>query len=158
MPSWDSDGDPEWVGTNDGPGDLIAHFVPKENRLSVYAVTENQIARVCAAFAANRQNVQHVHYSVIDIALVQANSFALETEPGDCPDAEVNEWHRDIVKLSVRRLADLALLFRESGIRKRVLHKEIGKLINVGLAQGSIERAALEPSLLKDLEKPAYRP
>jgi hypothetical protein len=158
MPSWDSDGDPDWVGAGDGPGDLIAHFVPKENRLSVYEVAEDQIARVCAAFAANRQNVQHVHYSVIDVVLLQENRFTLEAEPGDCPDADVNSWHRDVVRLSARRLADLALLFRERGVRRRVLHKDVGKLINVGIAEGRIKRAALDPSLLKELEKPVYRP
>lgn len=155
---WDDDGDPDWISAEDGPADLVTHFLPTDNRISVYLVEEDAVERLCAAFCAARKNVQTLDFVLLEPeTLYKAGFFVDASAPGDVPDHEVRGWHRDIANLTVASLPKLALLFRAKAERRRILQRTVVQHIDVGLASGWIATEALDKNLLREIQSQAFR-
>jgi hypothetical protein len=155
---WDADGDPDWVAAEDGPADLVTHFVPSENRLSVYLVEDEMVERLCAAFCAARKNVKPLDFVLIAPESLRDAGFSIDgSAPGDIPDAEARGWHRDIANLTLTNLSNLALLFRAQAERRRILQRTVVQYIDRGISNGWIARDALNPNLVREMQSPAFR-
>lgn len=155
---WDDDGDPDWVAAEDGPADIVTHFVPSENRLSVYLVEEETVERLCAAFCAARKNVRPLDFVLIAPESLSDAGFLIDASaPGDIPDAVVRGWHRDIANLTLLNLSKLALLFRAQAERRRILQRTVVQYIDRGVSNGWIAREALNANLVREMHSPAFR-
>jgi hypothetical protein len=126
------------------PGELQSEVFldlqAKDNVLSVWQITddESNMDRVLAALAANRDDVSHFDYMLIDQQLVTAMNIGVLSSPGDTRDALANSWHRDLGKLSASQLLAIAYLLRRQGRLVRCPKKRVHTLLETALSSGHI--------------------
>ena len=98
---------------DDIEADPVCDFKTTRNSLSIYEVAdENDAKRAVAAVAAGSRNTQNVGYSMFSLEELEAIGIEPEKADGKTADKDVNEWHRDIVKLSGKALIRLAVLIK----------------------------------------------
>lgn len=154
---WYKSSDVPWLLDSDLQADALGDLVTKGNRLSVYLIDDDQanLPQVVAALAASGQYVSDFEYALFDFAALLEFDIEVERAEGNTPDDLVNDWHRELVRLSVQKITALATLIQGRAERRRFLSKQVFKLISQGIAAGNIDRTKLKPSLTNQIDSVA---
>lgn len=156
--AWERPEGMPWFGDNDVPADVLNSFQTNENALSIYLVEEDQLERLVAACGANRNNVQILDYVVVEMSVMDGLDLFIKDVRGELPDATANLWHRDLSKLTARKLTELGIRMHSKGKVVRKMDKEIGKLVNRRLVAQQLDRNKMDQNLLAQLAMPKYQP
>ena len=104
---WD---DMEWLEQGDTQADVVKCLYPANNKLSVYILDRpaRQMERVVAALALTRDHLAHMDLAVIPDSILEDCDIRAASKEGDTPDPGVNQWHIDLVELSIAKIARFA--------------------------------------------------
>ena len=139
--------------------DALAELKTTENKLSVFIVDGIAPERLLTALGcAGRDNVGAVDYIEFDYDVINALGLQILDAPGETPDTAVNLCHRDLAQLTASKLAEFANRLFRDGVKKRLVDKEVGKLVNIGIKNGNIDSAQIKETFLKDLQRERYKP
>lgn len=149
---WDR---PPWLGAGDCPADAVKCLETEENELSVYRLEDSDVQtdRVVAALALTRDNLAHVDLAIAPEKVLESCGIQHEKVPAKTPDSEVNDWHLDLVKLTVAKIAELATAIRTEGRIKRYQKAEVKAAIQKSLKTESIDVERIKPKLVQSLKK-----
>ncbi len=148
-----------WLQDDEIPGDPLNDLRTSANKLSVFVVEDENdltsIERIAAALVANSQNIDTFGYTLIDSQTLEELDIRTQRTQGDTPDEKVNSWHCDIIELSAQKLVKLAMaMFPQTERRKRILEKDIKKLLGDGVSSGQISLTKVNHSKMRnELEK-----
>jgi hypothetical protein len=118
------------------PADPLGDLATKDNALSVWFVDDGKsnLKRIAAALAARCDHVSNVDYALFDQAMLDRLDIQMEKSYGGTPDDYANRnWHYDLVKLSGRKLLELAGAVLANSERKRLPGKEVERLVADGV-------------------------
>jgi hypothetical protein len=139
----------------DIPADPLGDLVTTGNELSVWFVKDDRsnLDQVVTALAANRDNISTFDYTLFDLKVLEDLGISSKkTSGGTLDELANNSWHIDLAGLTAFKLVKLAKMLLDKGERKRVLGKEIRRLIANAVASEQIELAKLKPSLKDKVE------
>ncbi len=142
---------PGWVSDGELLGDALRGLNTSDGDLSTFVVDSNlkELRRVAAAFACTRHKPDYVDYVLLPMNAVEAE-FTLSKSAGGTPDDKVNKLHRDIVKLTPSRLAELAYLIGQYRCDiKRIPKQEIESEIRSGIDSKFIDCSKIKTGIKK---------
>lgn len=137
-------------GKPDYPADCLTDFRISDRKLSVWLIDdqESNKSRVLTALAANRPQVGVVDYLLFKPEILKTCEIEIEQSKGDTPDDQANdEWHHDLVKLSIRQVAEFAHELCKSNQNGRLLPAEVAVALQEGLANKTLDGQKLKTSL-----------
>jgi hypothetical protein len=131
-----------WLNSGDLQADCLNDMATKDNKLSVYRITDDRsnLTRVAAALAANCDNISNFDYLLFNEDLLQTIGIEREDTKGDTSDELVNSCHINLVKISLSNLVSLVNRASEHGERNRILQKDIKQFLVEGFRKGYINR------------------
>lgn len=144
---------PDWMAAGDVPADALADLRAENNALSFWGVEvdRSNLDMALAAVASNRKRLDKLDYTLLDEAILPAIPIKHVRSEGNSPHAAANALHRDLIELTVQKVAHLAREMMPLE-RVRVTQRQIEILLRAALQSGAIERARIEPNLLGELE------
>ncbi len=144
-----------WLDTSDIQSDAAKCLLTKENRLSVFILEEPtvQMERVIAALALSRDNLAHLDLAIAPENVLELCQIQRDKVHADTLDSEVNEWHLDLIELTVAKIAKLATAIRNEGEIKRYNETEVKKAIQKSLNADCIIAEQINGNLIKSLQK-----
>jgi len=136
------------------PADALTDLRANNNELSVWRVEPDgtNLNTVLAAVASSRLRLDKLDYTLFDEASLPAIPIKCLASEGSTPHLIANATvHRDLIELTVRRVARLAqeMMLLE---RVRVSEKRVKALLLEALASGALDRARIDAGLLGELE------
>ncbi len=145
----------DWLRTEDVQADVLKDFRTDDNELSVYLVEHDRsnLERIVAALALNTQHVQVVDIALIDEAVLNKFNIEFNDDSGNTKDAQVNEWHRNLVRLNVRKVANLVGTIRTDGEIKRYTLSAVRTTIRASLDAGFVNPEHLDDGMRDNLTK-----
>ena len=149
-----------WLRAGELQADALGELKTERNKLSIYFVNDNAgvtVERIVAAFAARRERIVKFDYITFDSSLLTALELRSENTPGDTPDSGVNDNHVDLIQLTATKLTQLGMTMQQQGVLNRKLDQQVGRLINIGLAAGHIDRSQVSGDILRKLGEPRFQ-
>lgn len=148
------DGKP-WTEQDDVQADVVNCLRTKENKLSVFMLdgSSSQIARVVAALAVTRDSIANLDLAIAPSDILAQCGIRTDRAPGQTPDPEVNNWHQDLVDLTILQLARLAVAIRSKGQIKRYNLKKVEEAIRLSLNDNYIQTERINKNLQFSLAK-----
>ena len=145
---------PEWLTAEAAPADTLSCLQTQSNALSVYSISTDRanLARVLAAHAATRDNVDKLDYALFDESKAKEKGCLLLHTPGTTSDGVVNACHLDIEKLCVSQLAVLAEVILSQGDFERLDRDEVSELLGEALRTKNIEIEKVKSRIRPELE------
>lgn len=143
-----------WLRAGEIQADAVTDLRTQKNGLSVFIIDNdrNNLDRVVAAFAANRDDYDKLDYVLFEDRVLDELEIRTQQQPGITPDPQVNRWHINLVELSAQKVVDLARAILRYGTTSRVLKKTVQKMIEDGVLEGRIDRARLRNKILARIE------
>lgn len=103
--------------------------------------------------AANRNAISEVGYILFDATAPATFGIAIKESMGGTADAIANKtWHRDLVNLTARQLAEFVVEIHKNGVKDQLLPKETETLIKKGIQDGELDKSKINSSLQKKLK------
>lgn len=135
--------DRDSVRDDDGPADPVADLDTKGNALSVFVIESNRdnLERVVAALAANRESLQAFSYALFDENLLSEINIKCRATRAETPDDEVNGWHRDLIALTGLRLVALARAILDHASLDQRLPREVAALIRDAISAHHLDKS-----------------
>jgi hypothetical protein len=90
-------------------------------------------------------------YTLLDEATLAPLSIKYVNSEGNTPYLAANAAHRDLIELTVKKVAGLAQEMMPLP-RVRVSEKQVKQLLVEALQKGALDRAQMKSSLLTELE------
>jgi hypothetical protein len=133
--------------------DPLGDLVTGNNNLSVWEVEDDKsnLDQVIIALAATREHATNLDYALFDKSLLLTIGIKLENNKGDTPYEKANNFHRDLVELTAKKIVKLTESILNSSHKERVLEKKILHLIRDAVNNQQIDKARLKPDLLKKI-------
>lgn len=148
--------DLSWLNSDELQADSLSDMVTTANKLSVYRINDDKsnLNRVAAALVANCENISNFDYLLFDELLLQILEIKSEETQANTPDESVNNWHLDLVELSLTKLVNLAIEASKKGEKKRILQNDIKQYLVDSFRKNYIDRAKvkLKSSEIKKIE------
>lgn len=120
--------------------------------ISLYEVVDDETAeRAAIAYAAGKSKIDDIEYAVFDAADLEALNIEIQTTLGDTPDSEVNELHRELLNMTVRKSSGLAQVIGNKGTFETVFVKEVRSKISEFCTTGIIDRNKLKEKVRSQL-------
>ena len=153
--NWDAK---SWLGPEDIQADAAKCLITSENRLSVFVLDEpdEQVERVVAALAVARDNLAHLDLAIAPEAILARCGIRWDEAPGQTADSEVNEWHRDLVELTIGKIGRLATAIKSGGEIKRYNLKKVGEAIRQSSNAGYIGPEHFNGKLVQSLRRRGF--
>jgi hypothetical protein len=152
-PKWKK---PDWMEADEIPADALTDLRSVNNKLSVWSVEPDQsdLDSALIAVASSREHLDKLDYALFDEQVLPALAIEYVKSEGDSPYlAAKSTKHRDLIRLTVRKVARLAEEMMPLE-RVRVSEKEIKLKLLEALRGGMLDRARIKQKLLADLEPP----
>lgn len=113
----------DWLLAGEVPAETLVDVVRQDvqqNELSVYVVNDkgDELKRLVAAFAANRDRPDKLDYKLLDYDQLEILGFDFDSILGDTSDDLVNQWHRNLHHLTIARLMEFVKLLYETETKK----------------------------------------
>lgn len=142
---------PEWVPPGEVPASALSDLRAETNVLSLWRIEADRrnLTTVVTALASRRDRLDKLDYAIVAEAAVDAIPIVAVPVEGDTPHPTANRDHRDLIELTARKVCRLAEEL--SPERARVSEKEVKTLLKEALGNGTIDRAMVKPTLLRDL-------
>jgi hypothetical protein len=138
----------EIVGLANGElqADALTDLNTRGNVLSLWHIEDDRsnVDRLITALAATRQKPDKFDYAIIDLDILSTIGIHIRASIGETPDEAVNSWHWDAIELTATQILKLAQAIRETGEIKRVLEKQITKMLIDAASSGRIQRARIK--------------
>ena len=149
---WDR---PPWLGAGDSQADAAKCLRTEENKLSVFRLEDSdvQTERVVAALALTRDNFAEVDVAIAPEKVLEACGIQHAKVPARTPDSEVNDWHLDLVELTVAKIAELATAIRTEGRIRRYYPADVRAAIQKSLRTDYIAVECIKPKLVQSLKR-----
>ena len=149
---WDR---PPWLGAGDIQADAAKCLRTEDNKLSVFRLEDSdvQTERVVAALALTRDNLAHVDLAIAPEKVLEACGIQHAMVPARTPDSEVNDWHLDLVELTVAKIAELATAISTEGRIRRYYEADVKAAIQKSLRTDYIVVEHIKPKLVQSLKK-----
>lgn len=124
-----------WLERGDMQADVTKCLATGENKLSVFVLDEpnEQVERVVAALAVMRENLAQLDPAVAPEGILEECGIQWASTQGKTPDFEVNEWHQDLIKLTIAKITRLAVAIKLKGQIKRYNYKQVAEAIKHSL-------------------------
>ena len=147
--------DVPWLPPGELQAEVFLDLQARDNVLSVWYIMddESNLDRVIAGLAAKRDSVSNLDYMLINQQLVTDMSIGVLTSDGSTADTKANEWHRDLGKLSISQLVDIAYLLRRQGRLARCPQKRVRALLEMAVSSGHIAYDQLSDGIKAKLSK-----
>ena len=147
---WDK---PLWLGEEEVQADATKCLTSCDNAISVYIIEEadGNIDRVVAALAAKRDHLKHFDLAIVSSDALNKCEIEASEVPGKTDDFQVNDWHKDLINLSFRKICDLASCIRLEGTIRRYQKREVEKAIASSLQQRVIAAESIRETLSSSL-------
>ena len=139
----------------DVQADAMKCLVTSRNTLSVYLLedTDQQKDRVVAALAVTRDYLADFDLVVVPDDTLRTLGITRIDNPGDTLDHEVNQWHYDLVDLTVMQLARLAVAIKRCGTIERYNRARLLDTIRTSLDANFIDRQRIPDTLADSLRR-----
>ena len=144
-----------WLSASDIQSDAVKCLMTKENKLSVFVLEEPavQMERVVAALALTRDSLANLDLAIVPEKVLELCGIQKDRVQAETPDSEVNEWHLDLVELTVAKIAKLAAAIRNEGEIKRYNETDVEKAIQKSLNIDCVVAEQINGKLIKPLGK-----
>jgi hypothetical protein len=142
------------MGPSDVPSDALVDLKSADNKISVWRIEADRsnLHIALTAVASNRDRLDKLDYTLVDESIISAIPIALSEADGASAHASANaNLHRDLVELTVARVAKLAERMMPLE-RFRLSEKEVRKLLVEGLDSGQLDRGKMSAKLLEQLK------
>lgn len=149
---WD---DKAWLGQGDTQADVVKCLNPADNRLSVYLLDspDRQMERVVAALALTRDHLAHMDLAVIPDKILENCDIQRASNEGDTPDPGVNQWHIDLVELSISKIARFAAAIKAQAQIERFSCKKVAQAIGKSVTSNFIGKEYVTNEMAQSLRK-----
>lgn len=149
---WD---DRAWLDQGDTQADVVKCLYPADNRLSVYLLDQpaGQMERVVAALALTRDHLSHMDVAVIPDSVLEECSIQSASMEGETPDPAVNQWHIDLVELSIAKIARLAVAIKARAQIERFSCRKVAQAIGQSVSANFIGREWVSKEMAQSLKK-----
>ena len=131
----------------------------RDNKLSVWVIEDDgsNLDEVVGSIALSRDVLSHLDYVTFELDVVDKLGLAVTESEGVTPVLAANRWHRDVVELSAKDVAELAeeLFGRE---RSRVREADVKSIVARLVGGAQVEVAQLDPKMVVDLQKSKLLP
>lgn len=144
----------DWLPKKDVQSDTLGYCLrTQQNALSIYNVgNEQQINRVVAALALNRSRLNHIDLAVVPIEVLSVVDVVTNNDVlGKTPDSGVNQWHSNLLQLSVTKLACLAKAILDRGSIYRLQERVVCEAIELSLKNNWVILEKVEETLIESL-------
>lgn len=143
---------PDWIAAGEVPADALSDLRSSDNKLSVWHVESDQgnLNMVLAAYAANRERLDKLDYTLLEEGIVMAMSIDCVKSEAHTPHLSANAAHRDLVELTVKKVMFLAQEMMPLP-RVRVTEKQVKRLLLEALEHGALDRSQMKSELLSQL-------
>lgn len=105
----------EWLGAGEVRSDPITDLRTRDGKLSVWEIEEDNsnLELVLLALACTRTNFELIDFGLFDGGVLDKVGIPIERSKASTPVPRANGYHRDVVRLTVSRIAALvnALFF-----------------------------------------------
>lgn len=131
-----------WIPNGEIQADPLGDLSTTNGKLSVWVVSDDRanLDRVVAALAANCDKVSNIDYLIFNEETVVDPRFKVELTKGNSHDKGANtKWHRDLVELTAGKLVELARSMFHCCEKRRLLPKDVAKLIAQAVANEWID-------------------
>ena len=147
---------PDWIDAGEVPADALSDLKVTDNAISVWQVEDDStnLETVITALASNRERLDKVDYTLIDESVLSQIQIESVSSEANTPHIKANTAHRDLVKLTVNKVALLASEMMPLD-RVRIPQKDVRRLLLEALSTGVIDRRRINPGLLSELEPKA---
>jgi hypothetical protein len=145
-----------WLPPGEVQAQALRDLEPANNRLSVWHVEDDRsnLDRLLAVLASTRDALFSLDYALLDEAHLARLGIRTEGNPGESPDREANlQWHRELVELSVSKIASLSSAILEHGERSRRMDRSIATLLLQSVAAGHLDPAQFKEGLRSRLDR-----
>ena len=149
---WDEE---QWLSAGDVKSDATKCLQTVENTLSVFVLEkpEEQMDRVVAALALTRGNLGQVDVAIVPEEILEKCEIKRDRVQAETPDSEVNQWHIDLVELTVDKIAKFASAIKSEGQIKRYAHKAVKTAIQQSLTTNCIDVEQINEEFISTLIK-----
>lgn len=151
---WNREEKPSWLDNEQVPANTLCDLQTKENCLSVWVVEENlsNLEDIVTAISCTRDFLTKVDYALFDMKYCLSLGIDIEESEGNTPDMCSNKWHRNLIELSVSKIAELAkVMYRHAKI-DRVKESRVRNLIKRALGtKGRIDSERLSKYMKNSL-------
>ena len=149
---WD---DMAWLEQGDTQADVVKCLSPMDNRLSVYMLDHpaRQVDRVVAALALTRDHLAHMDLAVIPDRILEDCRIQRASNEGDTPDPAVNEWHLDLVELSVAKIARFAGAIKAHARIERFNCRKVAQAIGHSVTSNFIGKEYVSKEMAQSLKR-----
>lgn len=144
----------DWLQEGELQADALQDIKTDSNRLSVFLIEDGAPAtleRVVGALAARRDNLSKFDYVLFSPTLLEELGIEWETTAGDTLDVAVNACHRDLVKLTAPKLANLGTSLLRRGNIERKSIREAGLCISNSIGAKFIDAAKVSPQVVQQM-------
>jgi hypothetical protein len=140
---------PSYIGEDDIPANCLLDLRPKDNALSLWLIEEYEenLQNVVTALAASCQYPDSFDFLLFDASLIQEQYLQLLCTPGKTPLSRANQWHRDLVELSAKKLVNLAVAIYFRCEARRIFKNQIKSWLTESLKAGVLEAAKLDAKM-----------
>ncbi|HAF49338.1 MAG TPA: hypothetical protein DCL08_08920 [Anaerolineaceae bacterium] len=152
--NWDkSSVEESWLTNGEIPADPLAGLITRDNSFSVYFIDDQDsaLSRCIAAFAANRDNIQEIHYLIFDETHINDSGFKCDFLLGELPDPEVNNLHKNLSEISSQKLVQFATAIFSDCHPGSCDRLKVKDLIMSSLKNGWIDKGRLNRGMKRSL-------
>ena len=144
-----------WLGPQETQADAVKCLMTNQNRLSVFLLDkpDDQTERVVAALAVTRDSLAHLDLAIAPEEVLVRCDIQRDRVQGQTPDSGVNDWHEDLVELTVAKIARLAAAIKSEGEIRRYNLKKVGTAIQQSLDADYIGAENINGKLVQSLRK-----
>ena len=118
-----------WMTGDDVPATALGNVA--DCQISLYEVIDDETAeRAAIAYAAGKSKIDDLEYAVFDAADLEPLGIEIQVTLGDTPDSAVNELHRELMNMTVRKSSGLAQVIGNKATFETRFVKEVTSKIS----------------------------
>ena len=142
-----------WLAPGEVHCDPITDLKPEEGVLSIWEIEQDlsNLDLVLMAIACTRNHVDLIDYGLFDSAILSNLEIEIVPNLGNTPVPDANKFHRDLVKLTVSKLAHFVNIIFFSIRKDRKLYEQIRQLIIAEWGK-KVDVSKVDKNLRKSIE------
>ena len=139
-----------WLSADDVPATALRNVA--DCNISVYEVVDDEAAeRAAIAYAAGKSKISDIEYAVFDAVDLQPLDIEIQATSGTTPASAVNDLHRELLNMTVRKSSGLAQVIGNKNTFKTVFLKQVRSKISEFCTTGIIDQNKLTSKVRSQL-------
>ena len=142
-----------WLPEDELQADTLDDLHTTDNAMSVWFVADDRsnINDIVCALAAGRDSLANLDFALFDVEIALSLEIPTKSTFGATLDEKVNEWRRELVHLTARKLLDLAKAISSTGQICRISKKNITELVREAVKSRKVDPAKLSDGVLNGI-------